>query len=601
MSPISILSAIVCLIAINYSTNRMLMQFGADAVHISVVQASPLGADAFDETDWTAAVTPKGIHSRQVRSSMDQTNEQIRSPLIKQPTTLAPLPVRHYDTFDQLAGRGSSSSSGDQASTQEPPYLSAEEHERLMRSQESHYEGKSSTGPSDSPSSIAEPHLQSSSSRQVQQHHQRNRVPSSPDDQRVTGIISGQQTPQHLVAPTGAPNLDSDDSDYEDEQATATGSGTNEPTQSSAPVDSTTSSERQRQQIRWRDGPIHHERQQHRQVIADTANNYPSQLTSAAASYNRQQQLDAAGSGDNSMAELNNNADDVSSNNIEDDYSGANDDTYFSRKPTGGETSMSPAEHSNGDNRAQRMMLANSLENNQLGDQSNSFRARFEPAAGTDEALSNEPPEFVPRQSDELMSQPISNRQQVSEPSSSMSNDSDEDSGEGSAAPEPSRPDMAAESDGSVERRLVDRPAADEGASSSSSRTNGSDDESSGDATGDSDYAGSDSGNSDDTDSGGHIAAANTNGQPNITVQLQQPPVNMVMANQQQIKETFRATPVPKSQSYNQRQQSVPVHLSKPPTTKTYTMDAPQPLSKPTETPYNPQNNPSHAGKYFIN
>lgn len=150
---------------------------------------------------------------RSKQSSIDRfdSGEQIRPPLLRQPTTLAPLTTK--STAQQVSINKAFNL---QTAASQDSYLSPEDREQLLKSQESHYEGKTG-GSQEQPLDV-----EASASDRDSYENKPNRW-SQPDhqnqhdltDSKLNHLESRSGRPQ--TAPPGAANSDADDGDYEDE------------------------------------------------------------------------------------------------------------------------------------------------------------------------------------------------------------------------------------------------------------------------------------------------------------------------------------------------------------------------------------------------
>lgn len=214
----------------------------------------------------------------------DSGGEQIRPPLLQQPTTLRPL-------TQNKAQQVSLSMNGDtniQAAASQDSYLSPEDRDQLLRSQESHYEGKNSdqgagsTG-LDPSASERDMHDKPSNRWSQPETQQGSSYDGGGGDVVVGSRREGSQSadssrPDALAATSGA--NEADEADYDDESGEL---GADQKRANLVP--------------------------ENRRVAVGMA------------SYNNRRQL-------------NNNPPPDDESDPNDDYNGANDDSHFSRKPS---------------------------------------------------------------------------------------------------------------------------------------------------------------------------------------------------------------------------------------------------------------------------
>lgn len=277
--------------------------------------------------------------------------EQIRAPLLKPPTTLAPsqttINTRRSDNDDRNTNRRQpASQAAAETASEESTYLSPEEREQLMRSQEAHYGGASGGGPDGPEAGDAAGGSESPQTlQQTASYNRRHQRPGSlrhSDQQRATTNSVNNEA-------AGSPDQqdDNDDDDYSEGNSGVPNQRDMTGQQNLVP------------------GP-HRPSQNSAMRVPETRRSLSMANSRLAPLTNNNNQLDDA----DSVEQPNN-----------DDYSGgANEDAYFSRRPSNQNTGSHGA-HGNqlnlaaSNNRQQKemMMLArerqrqNALDNRRAG------------------------------------------------------------------------------------------------------------------------------------------------------------------------------------------------------------------------------------------
>lgn len=521
------------------------------------------------------AVAPQR-HQSTDRLSIDRfdSGEQIRAPLLRPPTTLPPLHRQQRQQFS-LANQHAM-----QAAASQDSYLSPEEREQLMKSQESHYEGRTS-----------------GVDQQVQQPNSDASGPDRDSGGSGVGMANSNNNSPTLQTEASGSSENDEDPDYEDGDRGATGPDEQQKRANLVP-------ETRRMAVGL--APNNHlTRQQHqqaaRQLVADMTN-----------------------------------ASEEPSDPGNDDYSSAgNDDTYFSRKSTGNpraHAGLSLAASYNQNNRNQAPAEGQHLANMLYESPSRFNRGDHEDSQG-----------FGPGPNEAYM---------ADRADSAMGDggvggaDSGDEEPSGADSDTDSAPSVPFGDDPSADPRLIERrvSARNENVPEqhyvnpisslyNQGQPSGSSESSNPDQSSDSSGGPDEPSGGADSDSGDSFAAG-SQAEPRKSHATSAPAYQMNRVNQIVVK-TSASAPAPASApaSQNSRQQRKgpaqvgihldPIdalkmkqqaadqwlqarlgqnpHLTTPAPGKALSSNRQQQPSKSTSAPYNPQNNPSHAGKYFIN
>lgn len=610
------LVASIGLVSLNFKGSAMLVSAQYPAGKSTSASSSSGGtAKPARPTATTAPQQHKFKASDRMSIDRFDSGEQIRAPLLSAPTTLAPkLAARQQqfsvDVSDKFNGL-------DTAATQADSYMSPEERDQLMKSQESHYEGKQSQdGPQSGPEGDRGAEGAPLPVRDVSQQPQ------------MTASNNNNMSPG-LQQEASANNADNDeDPDYEE------GEGANGLNEQLRPLPQT-------------------------QQAPTRANSLvPENRRMGAAGNNRMRHQSQAPI----VPEISNA--DESGDSGNDDYGpAANDDAYFSRKSTGGGGGPSnlnlAASYNHQNNRQHEGQSQRGLAN-MLYDSPSRYSNNNNNPDGNEEAQG-----FGPGPNEAYLAERAENSGQgIADGGDDDSSgaDSDSDAAPTSAASSAAAAAAAANANEEnsnpigdahlVDRRMSARAndqqqayansmAASYGNNNGNARgqsgnmdaleapgrdSAGPDDASGG---GDPDSADSYTSSSQSNPSKSHVMTPKSSASapaPSSAPNPSQFQINrqrqMVRNNEVNLGPSSSSSPWPPSEALKLKQQAadqwqqerirhnphllqapIPATLGDSRSTKSAAGLARQqpPARLPTQAPYNPQNNPSHAGKYFIN